>query len=130
MLDISFDVFAIAGLLTALLALVYAFTANARLRGELDRQGEALEGLQRDVAAMCSGTVNVGEHLARLEQRVQALGRRQDELELHEPSADTYRHAARLMGKGIELEEVMEDCGLARGEAELLVLAQKLEKAS
>jgi len=128
MLSLSLDVFAIAGLATALLALLYAHAANSRLRAEVERQRDALAALQSDVAAMCSASTRLGEHLAGLEQRVQTLARRQDDLELHEPSGDTYRHAARLMGKGIELEEVMEDCGLARGEAELLVLAQKLEK--
>ncbi len=130
MLNVSFDVFAIAGLVTALVALVFAHAANGRLRARLEKQQDVLKALQADVAAMCAGAVKVGERLAQQEQRLQALGRRQDELELHEPSGDNYRHAARLMGKGAELEEVMEDCGLARGEAELLVLAQKLEKAS
>ncbi len=130
MLNVSFDVFAIAGLVTALVALVFAHSVNGRLRARLEKQQDALKTLQADVAAMCSGAVKLGERLAQQEQRLQTLSRRQDDLELHEPSGDTYRHAARLMGKGAELEEVMEDCGLARGEAELLVLAQKLEKAS
>ncbi len=130
MLNVSFDVFAIAGLVTALVALLFAYSANGRLRARLEKQQDSLRTLQTDVAAMCSGTVQLGEHLAQQEQRLQTLSRRQDDLELHEPSGDNYRHAARLMGKGVELEEVMEDCGLARGEAELLVLAQKLEKAS
>lgn len=131
MLNVSFDVFAIAGLTTALFALVFAFSVNSRLRAQLERQQESLGNLQNDVATMCSGAVNLGEHLAHLQQSMQKLSRRQDELELKGPSSgDNYRHAARLMGKGIELEEVMEDCGLARGEAELLALAQRLEKAS
>jgi len=130
MLNVSFDVFAIAGLVTALVALVFAHSVNGRLRARLEKQQDALKTLQADVAAMCSGAVKLGEHLAQQEQRLQTLSRRQDDLELHEPSGDNYRHAARLMGKGAELEEVMDDCGLARGEAELLVLAQKLEKAS
>jgi len=130
MLSVSFDVFAIAGLVTALVALVFAHAANGRLRARLEKQQDTLKTLQADMAAMCSGAVKLGEHLAQQEQRLQTLSRRQDDLELHEPSGDNYRHAARLMGKGAELEEVMEDCGLARGEAELLVLAQKLEKAS
>ncbi len=130
MLSVSFDVFAIAGLVTALGALLFAYAANGRLRARSEKQQDILKALQADVAVMCSGAVKLGEHLAQQEQRLRMLGRRQDELELHEPSGDNYRHAARLMGKGVELEEVMEDCGLARGEAELLVLAQKLEKAS
>ena len=131
MLNVSFDVFAIAGLVTALVALVFAFSVNSRLRAQMAKQQESLGNLQNDVATLCSGAVNLGEHLAHLQQSTQKLGRRQDELELKGPSSgDNYRHAARLMGKGVELEEVMEDCGLARGEAELLVLAQRLEKAS
>ncbi len=131
MLNVSFDIFAIAGLATALVALVFAFSVNSRLRTQLAKQQKSLGNLQNDVATLCSGAVDLGEHLAHLQQSTQNLSRRQDELELKGPSSvDNYRHAARLMGKGIELEEVMEDCGLARGEAELLALAQRLEKAS
>ncbi len=129
-ISVSFDVFAIAGLITALFALVFVYSVNNRLRADLDKQQQLLRTLQSDVSAMCSGTVSLGEHLVHLEQSTQNLSRRQDEVELHEPSGDNYRHAVRLMGKGVELEEVMEDCGLARGEAELLMLAQRLEKAS
>ncbi len=130
MINVSFDVIAVAGLVTALGALVYAFAQNARLRDQLQQQKTQLHAVQSDVSAMCSGAVNLGEHLVHLEQRAQQLTRRQAQLEMQEPSTQSYRHASKLMGNGAGLEEVMSDCGLARGEAELLALAQRIKKAS
>jgi len=130
MLNLSLDVVAVFGLITAIGALIMAYAANARLRQQLGQQQETLRSLQADMAAMCSGAVKVGERLAQVEQRSERLSRRQDELESQDTNGQHYRHAVKLMGKGAQLDEVIEDCGLARGEAELLELAQKLDQAS
>jgi hypothetical protein len=130
MISISFDVIAAAALATALVALAYAFSTIARLRSRLEQQSDMLKSLQQDVATVCSGAVNMGGHLAKLEQRTHQLQQRQDQLELQEPASQSYRHAAKMLHKGADLEEVVHDCGLARGEAELIALAQRLEKAS
>ncbi len=130
MLNLSLDVVAVLGLVTAIGALVVTYAANARLRQQLAQQQESLRSLQTDMAAMCSGAVMAGQRLAQVEQRSERLSRRQDELESRDAEGQHYRQAVKLMGKGAQLDEVMEDCGLARGEAELLVLAQRLEQAS
>ena len=72
----------------------------------------------------------VRSHLAHLEQRAHLLTRRQDQLEMKEPATQSYRQASKMMNKGAELEEVIADCGIARGEAELVALAQRIKKAS
>ena len=130
MLNVSFDVIAVSALVTALVALGYAFSTISRLRSRLEHQGDTLKSLQRDVATVCSGAVSMGGHLAQLEQRSHQLLQRQDQLELQEPSSQSYRHAAKMLHKGANLDEVVSDCGLARGEAELIALAQRMEKAS
>ncbi|NOX76135.1 MAG: DUF2802 domain-containing protein [Gammaproteobacteria bacterium] len=130
MINVSFEVIAVAGLLSALGALIYAFVQNARLRVQFQQQQTQMQALSSDVSAMCAGAVNLGEHLVHLEQLSQQVIRRQTKLEMQEPSTQSYRHASKLMGKGAKLEEVMSDCGLARGEAELLALAQRIKKAS
>jgi predicted nucleic acid-binding Zn-ribbon protein len=130
MFSVSFEVIAMAALATSLVALLMVFSANARLRDRLERQQDALKALRTDVNAVCAGAVSVGEHLAQLEQRAHQLVQRQDQLEMHEPSGQSYRHAVKMLRKGVELDEVISDCGLARGEAELIALAQRLDKAS
>lgn len=130
MLNVSYEVLAVAALACALAALLLAFSTNTRLRGRLDRQQDAIKALRADVNAVCAGAVSVGEHLAHLEQRAHQLVQRQDQIEMQEPSTQSYRHAVKMLHKGAQLEEVMSDCGIARGEAELIALAQRLDMAS
>ncbi len=130
MIAFSFEVIASVALVTGLVALIFAYIKNTRLQLQLSEQQNRLHVLQTDVSAMCAGAVNLGEHLAHLEQRAHLLTQRQDKLEMKDPATQNYRQASRMMNKGAELEEVIEDCGLARGEAELVALAQRIKKAS
>ncbi|HHI94959.1 MAG TPA: DUF2802 domain-containing protein [Gammaproteobacteria bacterium] len=130
MIAFSFEVIASVALVTGLAALIFAYIKNTQLQLRLNEQQNRLHVLQTDVSAMCAGAVNLGEHLAHLEQRAHLLTQRQDKLEMKDPATQNYRQASRMMNKGAELEEVIEDCGLARGEAELVALAQRIKKAS
>jgi len=130
MIALSFEVIAGVALMTGLVALVFAHIKNTQLQLQLSEQQNSLYALQADVSAMCAGAVNLGEHLAHLEQHAHLLARRQDQLEMKEPATQNYRQASKMMNKGAELEEVIADCGIARGEAELVALAQRIKKAS
>lgn len=130
MINVSYEVIAFAALVIGLVALLFAYSQNARLRTQLERQQDALRAVQADVNAVCAGAVNLGEHLAHLERHTHQLGQRQDQIEMQEPSKQSYRHASKMMHKGARLEEVMADCGLARGEAELVALSQRIKQAS
>ena len=130
MIEFSFETIASVGLLSGLVALVFAYVKNAQLQAQLSEQYEILHAMQADVSTVCAGAVNLGEHLADLEQRAHSLVQRQDQLEMKAPATQSYRQASKMMNKGAELEEVIEDCGLARGEAELVALAQRIKKAS
>lgn len=130
MIELSFEVIASLALATGLVALVFAFIKNSRLQLQLNEQQESLQAMQGDINAVCAGAVNLGQHLARLEQRAHLMVQRQDQLEMKSPATQNYRQASKMMNKGAELEEVIADCGIARGEAELVALAQRIKKAS
>ncbi|VAW99835.1 hypothetical protein MNBD_GAMMA19-1307 [hydrothermal vent metagenome] len=130
MIAFSFEVIASVALVVGLVVLVFTYFKNTQLQLQINEQQNSLYALQADVSAMCSGAVNLGEHLAHLEQRAHLLTRRQDQLEMKEPATQSYRQASKMMNKGAELEEVIADCGIARGEAELVALAQRIKKAS
>lgn len=130
MIEFSFEVIASVALFSGLVALLFAYVKNAQLQSQLNQQSEILHALQADVSAVCAGAVNLGEHLVHLEQRAHALVHRQDQLEMKSPASQSYRQASKMMNKGAQLEEVIADCGIARGEAELVALAQKIKKAS
>jgi len=130
MIELSFEVIASIALATGLVALVFAYIKNTQLQSQLSEQQENLRSLQADVGAVCAGAVNLGQHLAHLEQRAHLMVQRQDQLEMKSPVTQNYRQASKMMNKGAELEEVIADCGIARGEAELVALAQRIKKAS
>ena len=130
MMNISFEVIAIAALATALVTLMIAYSKHARLREQLEQQQLSLDTMQSDIRAVCAGAVKLGEHMAHLEQRTHHLGQRQDQLEMNGTASPSYRQAKKMMHKGAELEEVMADCGIARGEAELVALSERIKMAS
>jgi hypothetical protein len=84
--------------------------------------------MQSDLNAMCSGAVGIGEHLTKLEERTQRLVLRQDALETQEAPERSYRHAIKMLRNGANLDQIMSDCGLARGEAELLMLNKSIDQ--
>lgn len=130
MIELSFEVIASVALITGVAALIFSYVKNSRLQLQLSEQQESLNALQGDVSAVCAGAVNLGQHLATLEQRAHLMVQRQDQLEMKSPATQNYRQASKMMNKGAELEEVIADCGIARGEAELVALAQRIKKAS
>lgn len=77
----------------------------------------ALSALSEDARA-------VSEQQELLESRVRHVAERQDQLALREPETEAYRHAVRLASEGATPEELMEKCGLARGEIDLLLSLQ------
>lgn len=89
---------------------------------ELQRR---IQSLEQELGALCSASVGAGEHVVKLEQQVQRITERQDQLELRSTSARPYDQASQLVNKGANIEELMDSCGLTRGEAELLVMMQR-----
>jgi hypothetical protein len=94
----------------------------------LTQHDEIITSMQSDFSAMCSGAVGVGEHLARLEERTMRVVQRQDALETQEAPERSYRHAIKMLRNGANLDQIMTDCGLARGEAELLMLNKSIDQ--
>ena len=82
MIAFSFEVIASVALVTGLVALIFAYIKNTQLQLQLSECQNSLHTLQDDVSAMCAGAVNLGEHLAHLEQRAHLLTQRQDKLEM------------------------------------------------
>jgi len=89
---------------------------------ELQRR---IQSLEQELGALCSASVGAGEHVVKLEQQVQRITERQDQLELRTTGERPYDQASQLVNKGADIEDLMDSCGLTRGEAELLVMMQR-----
>ena len=110
----------------ALLVLLPALTLGLagwhirRLRQQVARQQGVLQALERDLQGICHGARGMGEVVGRLEDKLRRLTERQDQLSLREPVQQAYHQAIRLAHRGASVEELVEACGLPRGEAELI----------
>ena len=85
--------------------------------------------VREDLAALCHGSLGLGERLAKLETRLANIATRQEHLELQEAPERSYKQAIKLVRQGANVEELMTDCGLARGEAELVLLSKQLDRS-
>ena len=100
------------------------------LRRTLGVQHKEIERLQRELRAFELASVGVGDQVGKLAQRQRQLAARQDQQTFKDPDSQPYQHAIRLAHRGASTEELMQVCGLNRGEAELLSLVHQLKKAS
>lgn len=123
------DIFTLAaGFCIVLLAGALEFVRHSRMKRIINEQLAAMNRIQKDIHALCAGAINMGKHVDVLEQRIRRLAERQDQLELRDPMEQTYAHAIRLAQKGVDIDELVENCGLARGEAELLLRIHRVQQ--
>ncbi|WP_369854910.1 DUF2802 domain-containing protein [Candidatus Thalassolituus haligoni] len=114
-----------AGLSAAAVALVIGLVALARLRLMLVQlqqgytsQHSQLLLLQQNQQAMNQSVVGMGKKIRHLTQRLGEAEQRN----LFTPGDEaSYQQAARLVSLGASAGELMDHCGMARAEAELLV---------
>lgn len=112
--------FAILAVLCAILMMQIARLRRTLAQGDSQREA-SLRQIHEDMRALCAGSAALGAHLASLDQRLQRLSDQQRTLELREPGSQSYGFAIRLAQQGASVEELMENCGMSRGEAELLL---------
>jgi len=88
-----------------------------------------LNELQSNFNALCSGSVGVGKRISRLESKTRQQAERQSRLEHKAPDLQSYGNAARLANKGADMDELVDHCGLSRGEAELILFLNSQNQA-
>ncbi|MBI2779916.1 MAG: DUF2802 domain-containing protein [Gammaproteobacteria bacterium] len=124
-MNIEVTILILAGLLAVIVQVpVWLKVHRLDLRVK-QREAEVLS-LQDDLRALCAGAAGVGGHVERMEQQLRRLAERQDQLDLRDPVSQSYGHAIRLVQKGASVEDLVSECGLVRGEAELLMRLHRL----
>lgn len=130
MIDDILSVLPIALITAGAAAVLSSAAVVVWVRRMLQRQHKEIEGLQRELRAFELASVGLGDQMGKLAQRQRQLAARQDQQTLQDPSSQPYQHAIRLAHRGASTEELMEVCGLNKGEAELLSLVHQLKEAS
>lgn len=115
---------------TCMAVLVIVLLRSAKLRRargpEQDMHGDIaalrreIEALQDDISALCSGANGVGMHLSKVDRQLMRINERQDQFELRDSIHSEYDQAVRMIQRGASVDEIINQCNLARAEAELL----------
>lgn len=111
-------------LLVATAALVGALWCRSRLlqlQARLARQEDHLLALRGGLSAIAEEGLHEGRRGQALEQRVRQLSEYQEQLMMRDPEEAPFHHALRLASRGATAEELVQDCGITRGEAELVL---------
>ncbi len=125
----STEILLIAALVLALAALgSSSLVLSRRHRAQQLR----LEAVQSDLRALCNAVMSLAQRQGLVEQQLRQVAARQEELGLRQeqnddPDARSYEQADKLLRKGASAEELVEICGISRGEAELLVMMRRLD---
>lgn len=99
---------------------IYQFIVIRRLRAQLRTREDQTLSQRDDFAAMCKASVGAGDHLVRLEQQMRRLTERQDQIEMRTAGDRPYTQAIQMVQHGADVDELISNCGLTRGEAELI----------
>ncbi len=121
--------FEVIAILLATLGLVMSFFCFSHIRKLnkklLDARKEThllVKALRNETHAMGSGAIGVGQRLVEVEKRLNSTMERQMEFEQRDPGSLPYAYAVRLVEMGATAEDLINNCGLARVEAELITL--------
>ena len=109
---------------------IYQLVAVRRLRRLLNSRDGQTTRHHDDFAALCKASVGAGDHLVRLEQQVRRLTERQEQIEMRSAGDRPYTQAIQMVQRGADVSELIGQCGLTRGEAELIAMLHGVAKAS
>jgi len=128
--------FELLALVLAVLGFVLALICYSHLRqlkrGLQEARQEThllVKALRNETHAMGSGAIGVGQRLVEVEKRLNSTMERQMEFEQRDPGSLPYAYAVRLVEMGASAEDLINNCGLARVEAELITLIHSELKA-
>lgn len=85
-----------------------------------------INALRADVEALYSSGVGMGMRVDALEERMRRHSDRMEQYEMSEPFKRSYKQAMQLIDHGANVVELVEQCGVTRGEAELLANLHRL----
>jgi len=114
-----------------LIAIIMVFVVTSLicvyyLNKKIDQKAGFIQSVQKEVSRLSHSMLNNKQEVQTLYDRLRHIEGRIDQLSLKEPAQQTYRHAVKLVKSGACINEVVESCGLSRGEAELIMLLNKM----
>ncbi|WP_231867957.1 DUF2802 domain-containing protein [Neptuniibacter marinus] len=115
----------IASLIVAMGASAACFVLFRRLQQHERRHQALINVLRNEIQAMTNSSIGMGRRLIGVEQKLNLTADKQLELENRDPTALAYNQATRLMEMGADVDDLVQNCGIGRPEAELMALLHK-----
>jgi hypothetical protein len=115
----------VVSLLIALGASVSCVVLFRRLQQHERKHQALINVLRNEIHAMTNSSIGMGRRLIGVEQKLNLTADKQLELENRDPSALAYNQATRLMEMGADVDDLVQNCGIGRPEAELMALLHK-----
>ncbi len=110
---------------TALGGVAWMCGTTRRLAAQVDALQGELSGLATSVtelaATLAEGQAGMAESVGDLARRTRTMEQRQDRVEMRDLDERRYSEAARLVQQGADSQNLVRNCGLTNGEADLVV---------
>lgn len=113
---------------TVLLASVVIYSVRKMAKAlqqanqQILQQQNQIDQLQEKIEWISKGALGVGKRLMTAEKRLTQTMERQHEIENKDSEQMTFNQAAKLLEKGVELNDVVGKVGITRSEAKLVEL--------
>lgn len=101
-------------------ALVFLLRNQAALRKEVIENKAQAEQMMDELKALYGGAAGQVNHIARLEQQVNTLTDKQEQMDASDPANQSYSEAIQLVQRGASIDDLMRR-GMRREEAQLLL---------
>lgn len=102
---------------------------NEALREKNRQLEKLLSNLEQQLDLLNKGTIGMGRRLMTTEKRLNQTMERQDSLENKESEQLSFKQAAKLFERGLEMDNVIEKVGITRSEAKLVDMFQQKQMA-
>jgi len=122
MLEINFQLADFIVMTMAGIAILIAVMAKRNMLRQQRLNAEQITLIRKDISALYSGAVGIGKRLTNLERKLRLINNRQDKVELRDVDQASYDHAVRMVKKGADIMDLVDNCGISKGEAELIKL--------
>lgn len=139
--DLFFQLFSTLLALVAFLYAVVSIRKERQTRVKIEKKVLALEkqlkaarqqydGYAKQFNELRAGSMAMSNRVVQLNNEIDALNERQNEVELKDPDSKLYSRANRLVELGADITEIMEECEIPKAEAELLIRLQRTRESS
>ncbi|MCU7939695.1 MAG: DUF2802 domain-containing protein [gamma proteobacterium symbiont of Bathyaustriella thionipta] len=85
-------------------------------------QQKQLKELSHELQTMTNAAYGVGKRINQLAGQIRELDDRQEEFDLKDQGSHSMQQAIALVHKGASVDELIENCEMSQGEAELLIM--------